>query len=129
MMYQVTLPNNKPMITDLEMAFALGHESDLSRTEILTHEDYVLTLKGTLEITLTNGEVLTGDSAYSRVGHDTIEQGMDTAAESDNFRITESPWFEWEDEDQMTLQILDSISRNPAVERQRLDEILEEVYG
>lgn len=128
-MYLVELPEGKGDVADLFLAYTLGHNEEAARTEILKHEGYTLVLKGTLEITLSNDDVLVGKEAFERVGHDTLVEGMESFDPSVGYRVTGSPWFHWEDESENAIQSVNTISRNPDNEMYKLEVLLEDLFG
>lgn len=128
-MYLVDLPEGKKDVTDLSLAYSLGHSDESSRTEILKHEGYTLVLKSTLEITLSNDDVLTGSEAFDRVGHGILVDGMESVDPSAGYRVTGSPWFHWEDEDGNAIQSINTISRHYDNEMYKLEVLLEDLFG
>lgn len=128
-MYLVDLPDGKKDVDDLTLAYSLGHENDQSRTEVLKHEGYTLALKGTLIITLSNGDTLTGPDAFDRVGHDVLSEGLASLDPSQGYRVIESPWFDWEDEQGYSINAVNVISRNPEIEQIKLENLLDDLFS
>lgn len=128
-MYLVELPDGKKDVDDLTLAYALGHEDEESRTEILKHEGYTLALKGTLVLAKSNGDTLSGPEAFDRVGHDILSEGLDAIDPSAGYRVIESPWFDWEDEQGYSINAVNVISRNPEFEQIKLENLLDELFS
>lgn len=128
-MYLVELPEGKKDVDDLTLAYSLGHETDQSRTEVLKHEGYTLALKGTLIITLSNGDTLSGPDAFDRVGHDVLNEGLESLDPSQGYRVIESPWLDWEDEQGYSINAVNVISRNPEIEKIKLENLLDELFS
>ena len=127
-MYLVNLPDGKNDIDDLTLAYSLGHKNEDSRTVILKHEGYTLVLKGTLSISLSNGDTLTGPEAFGRVGHNLLSGVYQSLDPSIGYRVTDSPWFEWEDEQGYSINTLNVIARDPEFEEINLENLLLELF-
>lgn len=128
-MYLVTVPEGKKDIVDLNLAYQLGHENDDAATDILKHDDYTLVLKGTLVLELSNGSTLSGAEAFSKLGQNVLEQGLDSQEPTEAYRVVDSPRFEWTDEFGYSIDTRNTLSANPEIEVRRLEILLEDLYG